>query len=60
MLALSRKTGQAIRFTHLGVETVIHVLKARGSKVRVGIEAPLSVKVDRPEMDKKRSKIHEA
>ena len=54
ILAITRRTGETLRFTHEGVEMVLTVMKARGSKVRLGIQAPLSVKIDRPEMDAKR------
>lgn len=48
MLILSRNKGQSIFIN--GQEIKIHFLDVRGNQVRVGIEAPRDVKVDREEI----------
>lgn len=51
MLVLSRKENERIR---IGTDVVITVAKIKGGKVRLGIEAPRSVKVVRDELDQKK------
>jgi carbon storage regulator len=46
MLVLTRKTGESI---HIGSGIVIKVLDVRPSRIRLGIDAPLSVRVQREE-----------
>jgi len=48
MLVLTRKTNQSILIPDLGI--IIRVLEIRGCRVRLGIEAPSSVKVLRGEL----------
>src|SRR5689334_22187733 len=47
MLVLSRKRGESIR---IGDGIVITVLDVRPSRTRIGIDAPLSVRVQREEV----------
>jgi carbon storage regulator len=47
MLVLSRKTDQSIV---IGENIVVRVLRVRGGKVRLGIEAPRDVSVHRSEV----------
>lgn len=47
MLVLTRKTGEIIR---IGDRITVRVLEARGSQVRIGIEAPDDVKIYREEI----------
>lgn len=47
MLVLSRKKNEAIM---VGDEVVITIIEVRGDKVKLGIEAPPSVSVDREEV----------
>jgi carbon storage regulator len=47
MLVLSRRAGESVV---LGDDIVVTVLEVRGDVVRVGIEAPRSVKVHRAEL----------
>lgn len=47
MLVLTRKTGEMIR---IGDQITVRVLEARGSQVRIGIEAPDDVKIYREEI----------
>ena len=46
MLVLTRKRGEAI---HIGEDIIITVLDVRPSRIRLGINAPLSVRVQREE-----------
>lgn len=48
MLVLSRRAEQKIVFPHLGI--TVKVLKVSGRLVKIGVEAPKSVKVLRPEV----------
>ena len=48
MLILTRKTGNTIR---IGKDIVIRVMHTGRSAVKIGIEAPASVKVMRGELD---------
>lgn len=47
MLVLSRKTGEVIE---IGENIRVMVVEVRGDKVRIGIEAPRTVTVDRSEV----------
>ncbi len=47
MLVLSRKRGESI---HIGEGIVITILEVRPSRARIGIDAPLSVRVMRDEV----------
>lgn len=47
MLVLSRRAGESVV---LGEDVVVTILEVRGDVVRVGIEAPRSVKVHRAEL----------
>jgi carbon storage regulator len=47
MLVLSRKAGESVR---VGDDVVITILDVRGDVVRVGIDAPRSVSVQRAEL----------
>lgn len=56
MLILARKKDQQIV---IGGQIVITVVEIRGDKVRLGIEAPKDVRVDRKEVDELRRQIEE-
>lgn len=47
MLVLSRHPGERIM---IGEDIVITIVDIRGDKVRIGIEAPVEVQVDREEI----------
>lgn len=47
MLILTRRAGEAIM---IGDDIVVRVLSARGTQVRIGIEAPKSIPVHRDEV----------
>ena len=47
MLVLTRRTGESIM---IGDEVVVTVLDVRSDQVRIGIQAPRSVKVQREEL----------
>jgi carbon storage regulator len=47
VLVLSRKVGQQI---HIGENIVLTLLDARGSQVRIGIDAPSEVRILRSEL----------
>ncbi len=47
MLVLSRRAGESIR---IGEDIEVHLLEVRGDTVRMGIQAPKSVKVWRNEL----------
>jgi carbon storage regulator len=46
MLVLTRKLGESI---HIGDDIIITLLDVRPSRIRLGIDAPLSVRVQREE-----------
>lgn len=54
MLVLSRKRSEKILISD---NIVITVVEIRGDKVRLGIEAPKEIKVDREEVALKRKKM---
>lgn len=47
MLILTRKIGETI---HIGADVEVKVLDVRGKQVRLGIEAPIEVKILREEL----------
>ena len=47
MLALTRKTGEAIRVGH---DVVVTIMGLKGTQVRLGIDAPKEVAVHREEI----------
>lgn len=49
MLVLSRKAGEKII---IGADIMVMVTEIRGDKVRLGVDAPRDVQVDRPEVRK--------
>ncbi|KZZ72441.1 carbon storage regulator [Oleiphilus sp. HI0130] len=51
MLILSRKPGEALK---LGEEITVTVLGVRGNQVRIGVDAPKDMCVDREEIRQKR------
>lgn len=51
MLILSRQKNEIVRFPGLGI--AVHILGIRGNKVRMGIDAPLEVRVLRDELDER-------
>jgi len=51
MLVLSRRVGEAI---NIGNNVIIHVVRVKGDRVRIGIEAPQDVNIDRAEIFKKK------
>ena len=48
MLVLSRKTNESIHFPDLGIS--IEILQSNSRKVRVGVQAPVEVKIIRDEL----------
>ena len=50
MLVLSRKTSPGNNEIKIGDDIVISVLRVRGGSVRIGITAPNSVRILRPEL----------
>jgi carbon storage regulator CsrA len=49
MLVLSRKTDQKVCFPGLGI--TVQILRVNGSSVRLGIDAPIEVRIIRDELD---------
>jgi len=47
MLILTRKLGEVIR---VGDDVTVRVLEVRGNQVRLGVEAPLTVRIYREEV----------
>ena len=54
MLVLSRKQNERIR---VGDSVVVTVVRVSGDKVRIGIEAPQSMRVLRDELDDERDEV---
>lgn len=54
MLKLNRKPGETIIITAGDTEIVVTVDKLERSFVRLSVEAPMSIKVDRSEIHEKR------
>jgi carbon storage regulator len=50
MLVLTRKTGERIQ---IGDDVTLTIVRIDGNKVRIGIEAPTSVKIKRDELPPK-------
>lgn len=50
MLVLSRKIGQVLVINYGGIQFRVCVTEIRGDKVKIGVEAPLEVQVDRLEV----------
>jgi len=50
MLILSRTPGESLT---IGSDITVRILGVRGDRVRVGVEAPLSLAVHRPEVAKR-------
>lgn len=60
MLVLARQVGQQIIMEHEGVMIVVEVVSMRPGEVKIGVEAPKSVSVDRREIWLKRKRDEEA
>jgi carbon storage regulator len=54
MLVLSRKQNERIR---VGDSVVVTVVRVSGDKVRIGIEAPQSMRVLRDELEEERDEV---
>jgi carbon storage regulator len=52
MLILTRKAGESIK---IGDNITVTVLEAKGSQVKIGIDAPKDVSVDREEVRERKS-----
>ena len=50
MLVLSRKCGERVVVSLNGEVVTIEIMKVRGSRVRVGVEAPMHVAIHREEV----------
>lgn len=50
MLVLSRKIGQVLVINYGGIQFRVCVTEIKGDKVKIGVEAPLEVQVDRLEV----------
>jgi carbon storage regulator len=50
MLVLTRKVGEKI---HIGEDIVVTLLEIKGNRIRLGVEAPISVTVLRSELMEK-------
>ncbi len=55
MLVLSRRTGEKIVITD---EIIVQVLEVRGDRVRIGVQAPGDIPVDRAEVHERRREPH--
>jgi carbon storage regulator len=53
MLVLSRKTGQRV---HIGASVVVTVVQVRNGQVRLAIEAPPVVTIDRDEVRRRKQR----
>lgn len=57
MLVLNRRTGESVM---IGEDIVVTILGVRGNQVRVGVEAPKEIAVDREEIyERKRREIRQ-
>ena len=56
MLILTRKTGTTLIVGNLGDKTTITILEVKGNHVRIGIDAPPHIEVDRGEIRVKKDK----
>ena len=59
MLVLSRKIGQVLVINYGGIQFKVCVTEIRGDKVKIGVEAPLEVQVDRLEVWEKKQSVTE-
>jgi carbon storage regulator len=50
MLVLSRKVNEVLVINYGGIQFRVCVTEIRGDKVKIGVEAPLDVRVDRLEV----------
>jgi carbon storage regulator len=50
MLVLSRKVNEVLVINYGGIQFRVCVTEIRGDKVKIGVEAPLEVQVDRLEV----------
>ncbi len=50
MLVLSRKLGQSIKLSSVGLELELTVIRIAGNRVQVGLTAPSCVKILRGEL----------
>jgi carbon storage regulator len=57
MLILTRRAGEALR---IGDEIEVTVMAVNGSQVRIGINAPRSIAVDREEIAERKRRDREA
>ena len=55
MLVLTRKTGESI---HIGDDIVITVVDVRPSRIRLGIDAPPEIRIEREEIRGKTRNQH--
>jgi carbon storage regulator len=55
MLVLTRKVGEEIV---IGEQIIVKVIAVHGDRVRIGIEAPKTVTVDRMEVHERRQEFH--
>jgi len=53
MLVLTRRTGETL---NIGNDVTVTIIEVRGQQVRVGIDAPKDVAVDRSEIRARKSK----
>jgi carbon storage regulator len=53
MLVLSRRPGQTIK---IGADITVQIIEVHGQQVRIGIDAPRDVAVDREEIRIKKDK----
>lgn len=49
MLVVSRRTNEKVNFPTLGIS--VHILRVRGTTVKVGIEAPPEIRINRSELE---------
>lgn len=57
MLILTRRPGEDL---HIGDEIVVTVLGVKGNQVRIGVDAPREVTVDRAEVAERKQQSKEA
>lgn len=56
MLILTRRAGEKL---NIGPDIVVTILGVRGNQVRIGIDAPASIVVDREEISERRRRDNE-
>ncbi len=59
MLILTRRIGEALIFTDGDTEIRMSILKVKGNQIRIGVEAPRNVTVDREEIHQRKLKEQE-